>query len=148
MFEKVKEKFVPLLIAAILLGGVIIMFSQNNGEIITSTSSYIVNVKVPELSPIAKEGEVLFDNNCAACHGKNAGGSEFGPPFVNDIYNPGHHGDEAFVRAALNGVQAHHWGFGNMPPQPQVSEQQVLKIVRYVRELQQANGIVTRPHNM
>jgi hypothetical protein len=28
-----------------------------------------------------------------------------------------------------------------MPPQPQVEDEEVVKIVRYVRELQRANGI-------
>jgi hypothetical protein len=35
-----------------------------------------------------------------------------------------------------------------MPSQPQVTDQQLLEIVRYVRELQAANGIVYRPHRM
>ena len=35
-----------------------------------------------------------------------------------------------------------------MPPQPQVNEAQVEAIVKYVRELQQANGITYRPHQM
>lgn len=67
---------------------------------------------------------------------------------MHDIYNPGHHADEAFLRAARNGVQQHHWRFGDMPPQPQVSDEQLVQIVRYVRELQQANGIRFKPHRM
>ena len=35
-----------------------------------------------------------------------------------------------------------------MPAQPQVSDAQVMDIVRYVRELQKANGIVYQPHQM
>jgi hypothetical protein len=35
-----------------------------------------------------------------------------------------------------------------MPPQPDVSREQVAAIVKYVRELQTANGITTRPHTM
>jgi hypothetical protein len=35
-----------------------------------------------------------------------------------------------------------------MPPLPQVSDEEVAAIVRYVRELQEANGIFYRPHDM
>jgi len=38
-------------------------------------------------------------------------------------------------------VRAHHWNFGNMPPAEGVSDEDVIKITRYVRELQKANGI-------
>ena len=102
---------------------------------------------VPALSAEAQEGERYYNAVCAACHGQNGQGTAQGPALVNDIYNPGHHGDEAFQSAARNGVQAHHWRFGNMPPQ-QVTGAEVARIVAYIRELQQANGIVTRPHNM
>lgn len=106
-------------------------------------------VQAPEtLSPAAQAGEALFDDNCAACHGERGAGSDSGPPLIHDIYNPGHHADMSFVLAAAQGVRAHHWRFGDMPPQPQVSRAEVEKIVAYVREVQQANGIVTRPHRM
>jgi hypothetical protein len=39
------------------------------------------------------------------------------------------------------GVRAHHWRFGDMPPDPAVTPVEVAQITRYVRELQQANGI-------
>ncbi len=107
-----------------------------------------VAVSVPALSPLASNGQVAFDANCAACHGGNAAGSDRGPPLVHDIYNPGHHGDGAFFVAAQRGVRQHHWRFGNMPAQPQVSETDTQAIVQYVRELQLANGISWKPHAM
>ena len=101
-----------------------------------------VAVRLPSgFSATAQDGKVLFDRNCAECHGENAAGSENGPPLVHGIYEPGHHGDAAFYLAARNGVRAHHWKFGNMPPRPEVSEPQMAAIVAYVRELQRANGI-------
>ena len=102
---------------------------------------------LPELSAEAREGERYFNAVCAACHGRNGLGTEQGPPLVHDIYNPGHHGDQAFVIAAQNGVRGQHWPFGNMPPQ-QVTRAEVARITAYIRELQQANGITYRPHNM
>lgn len=65
----------------------------------------------------------------------------FGPPLVHKIYEPSHHGDAAFQVAAAQGVRAHHWRFGNMPPQDGVTAGDVTAIIAYVRELQRANGI-------
>lgn len=107
-----------------------------------------VQVRVPTLSPLAISGGRAFDANCAACHGKNGGGTDLGPPLVHDIYNPGHHANEAFLRAVRNGVPQHHWRFGDMPPQPQVSDSQLAEIVQYMRELQAANGVTFKPHRM
>ncbi len=142
--EIFKQKLIPILIAAVLAGGIAVIVSRNSGN----GPSAIVKVTVPELSAVATRGRDLFNANCAACHGKNAGGSENGPPLVHQIYNPGHHADGAFVLAARNGVRAHHWRFGNMPPVTTVGQPEVMMIVRYVRELQLANGITTRPHMM
>lgn len=105
-------------------------------------------VRLPELSQTAKLGKRDFDNNCASCHGTNATGSSNGPPLVHKIYNPGHHSDVAFFRAVALGSRQHHWGFGDMPPLPHVSERQVARIVAYVRELQAANGIGYEKHSM
>jgi mono/diheme cytochrome c family protein len=107
-----------------------------------------VNVRVPPLSKVAARGKMAFDANCASCHGVNASGTDKGPPLVHDFYNPGHHADGAFFLAAKLGVRQHHWRFGDMPPQPQVTQEQLATIVRYVRELQAANGITYHPHRM
>lgn len=109
---------------------------------------YTVAVKVPTLSAAAMRGKAAFDANCAKCHGVNASGTNKGPPFIHNIYNPGHHGDVAFFYAAKRGVRSHHWPYGDMPPQPQVSEAQVKEIIVYVRELQRANGITYQQHRM
>ncbi|MCC4300278.1 c-type cytochrome [Aurantimonas coralicida] len=106
-----------------------------------ASDEHIVAVKLPQLSVRAERGQELFAANCAACHGNNAGGSEQGPPLIHRIYEPNHHGDQAFLIAATQGVRAHHWGFGSMPPVAGVSERQVADIVAYIREVQKANGI-------
>lgn len=105
-------------------------------------------VTMPQLSPQAVQGQRAFDANCAQCHGSYGLGTDKGPPFLHAIYNPGHHPDEAFVRAVRQGVRQHHWQFGNMAALPTVSEAEVLQIVRYVRELQEANGIKYAAHRM
>lgn len=98
-------------------------------------------VRVPDLSADAQVGKRAFDLRCARCHGENAAGNAAGPPLVHRTYRPAHHADVAFTLAAQRGVRAHHWQFGDMPPQPDVSPAEVGQITRYVRELQRANGI-------
>ncbi|VAW10386.1 Cytochrome c family protein [hydrothermal vent metagenome] len=141
MIEKLKANALTLLLVGMVVLAAVIMFSRSGGGGVT------VNVKVPNFSSVALAGEPLFNANCAACHGANAGGSDKAPPLIHTTYNPGHHADEAFFRAVENGVRAHHWKFGNMP-RMDVPRPDIAKIIAYVRELQQANGIVTKPHNM
>ncbi|HEX5645795.1 MAG TPA: cytochrome c [Nitrospira sp.] len=86
-------------------------------------------------------GEQKFMANCSACHGVGGVGTKQGPPLVHKIYEPNHHGDAAFQRAAANGVQAHHWQFGNMPKIEKVTPDDVERIVKYVRWLQKQAGI-------
>lgn len=86
-------------------------------------------------------GEAKFNANCAVCHGARAVGTKQGPPLVHKIYEPNHHADVAFQRAAANGVRAHHWEFGNMPKIEGVTAEDVEHIIRYVRWLQREAGI-------
>ena len=104
----------------------------------------LAEVVIPaEFSAHARQGETYFNAVCAACHGVNAAGQDGkAPPLVHRIYEPSHHGDMAFVLAARNGVRAHHWPFGDMPPVEQrLTDGELGAIVAYVRALQQANGI-------
>ena len=98
----------------------------------------------PVLGPVPAEyqvGETKFRARCAACHGERAVGTNLGPPLVHKIYEPSHHGDLAFQRAAANGVRAHHWQFGNMPQVEGLTPEDVQEITQYVRWLQRQAGI-------
>ena len=88
-------------------------------------------------------GQQLFEANCQRCHGPQASGTEQGPPLVHPVYEPNHHSDAAFQRAVAVGTPAHHWTFGDMPPVPGVSPEQVAEITVYVRWLQREAGIGT-----
>lgn len=134
---------IRIVIAAVALAvavfGLRYYLNRGDGE---GTGKPLAQVSVPPLSGEAKEGEALFNANCAKCHGDNAAGNEgAGPPLVHGIYEPGHHSDAAFHLAVRNGVVAHHWPFGNMPPAEGVTDNDVTKILAYVRALQRANGI-------
>ena len=108
----------------------------------TEPASGVPAVVVPSLSENARAGEQVFNANCALCHGPNASGTGLGPPLVHKIYEPGHHQDFTIQSAVRNGVPAHHWQFGNMPPVPAVTDEDIPNIICYIRELQRANGII------
>ena len=139
------ERVPQIAVILVLIGGIGMiawnLFSPGD-------SNAVVRVKVPELSALAEQGRQAFEKNCAQCHGVNGAGTDKGPLFVHSIYNPGHHADVAFFYAARRGVRQHHWPFGDMPAQPQVSDEEIALIVRYIREMQEANGITYQPHQM
>ncbi len=89
----------------------------------------------------AQNGKLLYEANCASCHGVNAQGSDNGPPFLHKVYESSHHSDAAFLLAAKQGVRAHHWKFGDMPPIPSVNETEVVAITTYIRQMQRMVGI-------
>lgn len=99
------------------------------------------DVAVPEFSSEAKRGGALFMGKCASCHGFYAQGTEKGPPLLHKYYHPGHHSDQAFWQAIRNGSRQHHWSFGDMKPVDNVSDEQIPLLIRFVRELQKANGV-------
>jgi mono/diheme cytochrome c family protein len=123
---------ITLLMIVFVIGGV---------YLIQDSAKKPVAVFVPELSADARRGEVAFQSHCSACHGENAGGTDKGPPLVDQIYRRAHHSDVAFSRAVNLGVAQHHWLFGAMPPQPELDRVTVDQIIVYIRELQKANGI-------
>ncbi len=99
------------------------------------------SIVVPQLTGLAQQGEAAFNESCAACHGVNIAGTNQGPTLIHSLYRPGHHGDGAIASAAMSGVQAHHWEFGNMPPVQGITPQKLTVIIAYIRALQQANGV-------
>lgn len=100
-----------------------------------------IDVKMPSLTLAAQAGHVTFEKYCSSCHGGSGGGTDKGPPLIHRIYEPSHHGDISFVRAAKFGTRAHHWRFGNMPPVQGIGDDELLDVILFVREVQRANGI-------
>ncbi len=86
-------------------------------------------------------GRELYSKNCASCHGLMMNGSTQGPPLNHKVYEPSHHANLAFYRAVKDGVRAHHWKFGDMPPQTQVTPKDAAHIIAYVRVRQERSGI-------
>jgi mono/diheme cytochrome c family protein len=94
---------------------------------------------------LVARGEPLYQASCAECHGSDLRGTDLGPSHLSNVYEPNHHGDAAFVLAARNGVQAHHWPFGDMAPVPGLSDDDLEAIVAYVREYQRTHGFEPYP---
>lgn len=87
------------------------------------------------------QGEELYQTNCASCHGSDLQGTNKGPSPLSIVYEPSHHGDDAFRSAVANGAVQHHWPFGDMPPVPGLSNTEVDAIIAYVRDVQEREGL-------
>lgn len=127
-----KNRWFPV----ILFASVFFSTGCNNSESQTSPVP-----KAGEVPSQYKDGEAAFNRFCSACHGPGAAGTSKGPSFINKIYEPGHHGDPSFIRAARMGVRAHHWKFGDMPKIEGVTDGDLEQIISYVRWLQRQAGI-------
>lgn len=111
-------------------------------SVATPDGAAMVQIQLPPLEGNAAIGQRIFDNACSTCHGTNAVGKEgAGPPLIHVIYEPNHHGDEAFQRAVALGVKSHHWRFGDMPPVAGLTRGDVAMVIAYIRQVQRANGI-------
>ncbi|MEP3277685.1 MAG: cytochrome c [Stappiaceae bacterium] len=140
-----KRYLFGIVVATCLVVALLVFFnrSQNHDDNANAHAGAPVDISIPSaLSGNAQVGKKIFQSVCATCHGRDAVGKDgVAPPLVHKIYEPSHHGDEAFQRAVVMGVRSHHWPFGNMPPIKELTRADVAMIVAYVRELQQANGI-------
>ena len=95
----------------------------------------------PGLMPNPNVGQPLYETYCASCHGADLNGTEAGPPLLHKIYEPSHHSDAAFQMAVAQGVRAHHWQYGDMPPVEGLTPDQVAHITAYIRMHQRRVGI-------
>ena len=107
----------------------------------TTESIAIPTASAVTVPPEFQKGEAAFNSNCAVCHGIGGVGTDTGPPFLHRVYEPNHHGDQAFYRAAMQGVRAHHWKFGNMPPVEGMTKDLMVEIISYIRWTQREAGI-------
>ena len=136
----------PQVAKSIIIGLCSLFFlgcSENgsNAQSSPASSPTILASAAKPLPVELEEGEAKFNNFCSRCHGPQGKGTNNGPPLVHKIYEPNHHADMAFQRAAAQGVRAHHWKFGNMPKIDGVVPEDVSQIIAYIRWLQRQAGI-------
>ncbi len=120
---------------AVLAGGLLVGASS------VLAQTMLIPKPSPGLMPNPVLGKKLFARQCASCHGAELKGSDKGPPLLHKVYEPSHHSDAAFQLAAKNGSRAHHWNFGDMPPVPGITPDEVAHITAYVRAEQRKAGI-------
>ena len=58
--------------------------------------------------PAGADGATVYQARCASCHGDDLRGTDKGPSQLSIVYEPNHHGDDAYRSAILNGVVHHH----------------------------------------
>jgi mono/diheme cytochrome c family protein len=146
-----KDRLLPAIVLAVLAGGLYLALSGGRGGSEKKDEMAMGEramggraggaIVMPRLSAAASRGREYFRKKCSSCHNADGSGTRQGPPLIHPYYRPGHHSDMAFFRAAKQGVRAHHWRFGDMPPVSGVNNGQIGEIVAFIREVQRANGI-------
>lgn len=140
------KKIVMLIVGAVAVIAVIAIVSMGGSTETADAEAGGNEFNIPVHDPIyVAEGDVLYQANCASCHGDDLRGTGLGPSLLSVVYQPGHHGDGAFALAAINGVRAHHWGFGDMAPIPGLSQEAMDRIIAFVRETQRIQGFEPYP---
>jgi cytochrome c len=141
----VKKLMVPMIVVGVVLAVVAIVALGGNmspRDPMTGQSEFDIPVQDPVL---VAEGEPVYRASCAACHGADLRGTEFGPSQFSVVYQPGHHSDFSYISAMVNGVPAHHWDFGDMAAVPNLSKDDMTRIVAFVRENQRIEGFEPYP---
>ena len=95
----------------------------------------------PEAPAQYVQGKEKFQSFCAECHGQWAEGTEQGPPLLHVYYVEGHHTNQAFYRAILQGSRQHHWDSGDVPPVAGATIEDARQVTEFVRWLQAERGV-------
>jgi len=90
------------------------------------------------LDPVHSNGERLFRDRCANCHGRGGTGTlaYSGDSYIDltdDAWKEG--GSEVAIGNVIR-----HGVFGAMPPNPQLTDQEVKELTQYVLSLQAGSG--------
>jgi cytochrome c len=125
--------------AVLVLGGISILSGCDMGD--AEARRQRMHLPAPDFMGNPGEGKRLYVQYCVTCHGHDGRGSEQGPALVHPLYAASHHANLAFHLAVGDGVKQHHWQFGDMPPQPDVSPESAEHIITYLRQLQRQAGI-------
>lgn len=95
----------------------------------------------PALSDRGREGRAVFRATCADCHGALAQGAASGPALLHPAYASGRYSDADFRAAVREGRAPRLWSFGPMPAHPDLPEEDLERVIAFVRELQRATGL-------
>lgn len=118
-----------------LAGSLAVFLAGCGGEPPTTATQETLATLAPDA-----DGATIYQARCASCHGEDLRGTDKGPSQLSIVYEPNHHGDDSYRSAITNGAPQHHWGFGNMPAVEDISEDQIERVIVYIRTQQQALG--------
>jgi mono/diheme cytochrome c family protein len=93
----------------------------------------------------SSDGQALYEQNCASCHGRDLRGTSKGPSHLSVVYEPGHHPDESFRVAVREGARQHHWDFGDMAPVEGLDDNELQAVIEFIRSKQEENGFEPYP---
>jgi len=111
---------------------------SGSGEAVAADEEVVEATAVPLAADA--DGRAVYQGRCASCHGADLRGTEKGPSQLSIVYEPNHHGDTSYRSAIRNGVQQHHWDYGDMPAVQDVTDEQIELVIAYIREQQQELG--------
>jgi len=111
---------------------------SGSGEDVAADEEVVEATAVPLAADA--DGRAVYQGRCASCHGADLRGTEKGPSQLSIVYEPNHHGDTSYRSAIRNGVQQHHWDYGDMPAVQDVTDEQIELVIAYIREQQQELG--------
>ncbi|MBT8249627.1 MAG: cytochrome c [Acidimicrobiia bacterium] len=115
---------------------VLAMAGCGSSGLVTPTTVSVVSAEELTL------GADAYRQFCADCHGEDVRGTDKGPSFLSQVYEPNHHADAAFQLAVQRGSPQHHWNFGDMPPVEGIAPDELEAIVTYVRGVQAELGFI------
>lgn len=119
-----------IMVAAGLLAGMLLPAAQTPVQAANAPAAAAKELKNPHAGKpeSIKEGEKIFDEKCAECHGGDAMGMS-GPDLTDDRWIYG--GTDAAVFETVSGGRK-----GGMPSwRGQLTEDQVWKVIAYIRSL-------------
>ena len=132
-----------------LFGVTVVVMSENVRKLVGVAAMAVLmagcaqNNQMTEASgllAVNADGVTIYQARCASCHGSDLRGSDNGPSQLSIVYEPGHHGDDSYRSAIRNGVGQHHWTFGDMPAVPDITDEQIERVIIYIRTQQDELG--------
>ena len=100
MLDRKNMRNIIVVVIALLLGAAWFFTQSKKTPPDQLANNQAPFIHLPEFTAAARTGETYYNAKCATCHGVNGTGSDKGPPLIHKIYEPNHHGDERFQRAA------------------------------------------------
>jgi mono/diheme cytochrome c family protein len=91
-------------------------------------------------APNATDGEQVYSDYCAACHGADFEGTTQGPSHLDPAFDPELTTDADYEAAIREGAETEDFEFVRMPPIRSLDDQQIADVIAYIRRVQEERG--------